>query len=241
MDYRIVYQIIFVLFANICFGQEVFDKDFEKRDHFIALGETSQEAGDHKKAIEYFNKALKYDSTSIEATFYIAVSYFRLDEHQEVIKIASKVLDTTSDYAGFYDLRGRCYTSIGEWEKGFKDMDKRISLGFKDGGTFYARGFCLFNLGFYDQAIFDFERAIEFDYKICESKEFIINAYLLQDKHLKAEVKIKEFLSIINTHNCDLPYKTLHKLQLWLRVTLNGRKMRQADFGLALHRPHLVS
>lgn len=213
---KTLYLLIPILLTHGLLGQEVYERDTVKRDNYLGIGETYQRVEDYKKSIEYFNKALMYDSTSIEVLFNLAVSYYRLSEYEETIKLTSKILDTTSVYAGIYDLRGSSYTSIAEWEKGYADLDKCISLGFGDGGTYYTRGFCLFNLGFYNQAISDFEKAIELNYKQCDSKEFIVNAYLIQNDHLNAEIKIKELLSSISDQNCDFPHEKIkfYKLEL---------------------------
>lgn len=217
MFQKLILGFLFAILMQNVFSQEgEYKEDTIKRNNYLGIGKTYQRAQDYRKSIEYFNKALKYDSTSIEAVFYLAVSHFRLDEHKEVIEIASRVLDTTSQFPSFYDLRGVSYVSIEEWERGFNDLDKCISLGYGDGGTFHARGFCLIHLGKYDQAIYDFERAIEFNHKACESKALIAFAYLSQDEFLIAEKKIEEFLLSTNEKNCNLSIEKIEYYKMKL-------------------------
>ena len=67
--------LFFVLMQQVISQERDYIKDTVKRNNFIAIGETYLRVQDYEKSIEYFNKALEYDSTSNHANYNLAISY----------------------------------------------------------------------------------------------------------------------------------------------------------------------
>lgn len=77
--------------------REVLDKQPNNRLALLNLGILSMKSGQFDKAIGRFQKLLELDSSDVLAQFYLGISYFESNEHENAHKIFNQIKAQTTD------------------------------------------------------------------------------------------------------------------------------------------------
>jgi tetratricopeptide (TPR) repeat protein len=91
------------------------------------LGMAYQNAGDHPKAVQSFERALELDSRLPRVGILLAFSYLPLGKYREAVPFLERALDTESD-TGIRVAAGEklveCYFALGDEERGLMAVQK---------------------------------------------------------------------------------------------------------------------
>ncbi len=129
---------------------------------------------DPKKAIEYFNNAIKLQPDYAAAYNSRGVAYGRdLGQYQRAIEDYNKVIRLKPDYAPAYNNRGNAYGKLGRHQRAIEDYSKAIRLKPDNAFAYGNRGAAYDLLGQYQRALEDYNEAIRLkldDAKIYNSR-----------------------------------------------------------------------
>lgn len=122
---------------------------------YYNLGLDEFEKENYAKAIEYYKKALVYDSDFAFAYDNIGISYRKLNKFDEAIAAYEKSLEI--DPYGTMPLQNIAvaYTYKEQYKKAIKAYERLAKLDSKNPEVFFGIG------NIYAQALFDYERALE--------------------------------------------------------------------------------
>ena len=117
--------------------------------------------GNYKLAIDDFSKAIKLDSSFVEAYCARSFSYLKMGNYQNAMKDANRMVELDSDNYESYYLRSEVCIKIRDYQNALKDCTKAIELNPQHYQTYSSRGLVYFNLGNYELALRDMNKAIE--------------------------------------------------------------------------------
>lgn len=93
------------------------------------LGEMLSEAGQHRQAVEYFNKGRFYDVfTTYQEHFFLAENYEKLGNLKEAINEFTEVVKLKPGYVDCYTHMARLFETVGEEDKSLEAYRKAIEL-----------------------------------------------------------------------------------------------------------------
>lgn len=150
----------------------------------IKKGIEQHDARDYKDAVETYNEALKMDSTSMSATYELALSYLALRDYKNASKFSTKVINSKDKelLIGAYGVKSE---SLAETDK----VDEAILLlenALRELGNNYYLHFNLalnyYKKGDLDKTILHVDNALNL--KKSQSGAYLLSAYALNDKKI---------------------------------------------------------
>jgi tetratricopeptide (TPR) repeat protein len=88
--------------------------------------------GNHKAAVQYFQKAISMDPNFSKAYFSQGISYGQLDQYPKAIAQINMALKLEPQNGMYYYGRGRVYLLWGDKAKAMEDFKKAAELGDED-------------------------------------------------------------------------------------------------------------
>jgi tetratricopeptide (TPR) repeat protein len=126
-----------------------------------ALGEKRYAAGDYKKAIGYFDQAIRLEPEV--AAFYFSRGNCRhqIRECAQAVDDYNQAIELESGRADYYYARGRCLSEGREFRSAIQNLTRAIRLAPLEPDYYHLRAECYHSMSEYDRAIKDFTRAIK--------------------------------------------------------------------------------
>lgn len=119
---------------------------------------------DPEKALERLHDIIATDPTLTDTYELAAHEYMRLRDYDKAAEFLTKVINQASvrgAKAFVYELRGFCYSMMGEHEKVIADASEAIRLDEDGSSSLTMRGAAWQALGDHTQAVADFTKAVE--------------------------------------------------------------------------------
>jgi tetratricopeptide (TPR) repeat protein len=101
-------------------------------DFWFNKGALLSTYGNHKAAVQYFQKAISMDPNFSKAYFSQGVSYGQLDQYPKAIAQINMALKIEPQNGMYYYGRGRVYLIWGDKAKAMADFKKAAELGDED-------------------------------------------------------------------------------------------------------------
>ena len=101
-------------------------------DFWFNKGALLSTYGNHKAAVQYFQKAISLDPNFSKAYFSQGVSYGQLDQYPKAIAQINMALKIEPQNGMYYYGRGRVYLIWGDKAKAMADFKKAAELGDED-------------------------------------------------------------------------------------------------------------
>ena len=157
---------------------ELAEKDFVKSielkiDHSNTcnLGVLNDKKGNHKKAIEFYNKSIEAYKENANAFHNRGLANYYLENFEKSIEDYTKVLEINPKRDGSLYKRAIAYQAIKKYDLAIKDFDKAEELGSKNEYLFLNRGICEIEKGDKKSGLRDLKKALELD---CAEAEGLI-------------------------------------------------------------------
>lgn len=123
---------------------------------FFYLAVSFQLLGHLKKALTYYEQALKCNPDFVIAYGNRGNTYLRLGEYEKAIEDYTRAIELDPKLTEAYSNRGLSYREIGEYEQVINDHTKAIELNSEDVESYYDRGIAYEASGKEERAITDF-------------------------------------------------------------------------------------
>ena len=127
---------------------------------FNQLGVTSSKSGDHKKAIEYFDKAIFLNPNNADYFVNRGNSYYFLKQYDQAIENYTEAIRLSPDYFLPHMNLGSVYDDLGKPEKAIENYNHAIELEPDNPVPYRNRGVTLLRIGEFERALPDLNRAI---------------------------------------------------------------------------------
>lgn len=135
------------------------------------LGVVLDKKGQHKKAIEFYNRSIDLKSDNPNAFYNRALANYYLENYQNSISDNTKAIELDSERHWAYYNRALSNQKINELELAIKDFDYAQKMGNEDKYLYFNRGFCKCEFGDLANGLIDLKQADKLDCK--EAKELI--------------------------------------------------------------------
>jgi tetratricopeptide (TPR) repeat protein len=119
------------------------------------------EKGEHVKAIENYDKAIKIKPDYAAAWLNKGASLGKLDRREEAIKCYDKALEINPDYTLAWHGKGASLANLDRREEAIKCYDKALEINPDYNLAWYGKGASLANLDRREEAIKCYDKALE--------------------------------------------------------------------------------
>lgn len=130
-------------------------------DQECEKGNDLSHVGNHKEAIEHFDKALVLNPKSINALLNRSIAYESLGEHKKALADLTTLLSISPNYVIAYVNRAWVHGRHKEFAEALEDCNKAILIDPKCAAALNNRASVYNDLGQYDKALDDSTRAID--------------------------------------------------------------------------------
>ncbi len=138
------------------------DRQARKR---LRKGYDHYKANRLKKALEELSLAIETDPQNVEAHFWRARTYIRLEQFDNAIADLKKVVDLDPRYSRAYDNLGWLFMRRNKYDQSLAHLNKSIELKPDNGWAHYMRGRVFFNKGDFQKAFENASAACKLGYK----------------------------------------------------------------------------
>ncbi len=140
------------------------EKSTAKTKEYFKQGDSLLQAGDFKKAVTEFSKALEFNPQYADAYLGRGDAYAGMEKAEEAIKDYSRYLELRPKDTFGYLKRASAYSFGGNCQKAIEDYDKVIKEFPKEANLYFSRGTCYELLNKKEQAVEDYKTAAELGY-----------------------------------------------------------------------------
>ncbi len=150
----------------------------------IVKGIEQHDAREYKQAVETYKEALKLDSTSMFATYELALTYLKLRDYENASVYSTKVIDSKDEklLIGAYGVKSESLAETGKPEEAIALLEEAL----KELGNDYYLHFNLalnyFKKEDLDKTIYHVENALNLDK--FQSGAYLLSAHALSDKQM---------------------------------------------------------
>ncbi len=176
-------------------------------DSDFVSGRLCQASGNFESAIEYYNKAIKFNPKFYEAYNNRGLAKDKLGKFQDAINDYNETIRLNPKSYRAYNNRGLAKHNMNNLQDAISDYNVVIRLNPKYWVAYINRGFSKNNLGYFQDAISDYNMAIRLNPK----------SYEAYHNRGVAKHKLGEFQDAINDYNVAI------KLNPEYWVTYNNR------------------
>jgi tetratricopeptide (TPR) repeat protein len=180
-------------------GGPSFEVDLDKPvlSH-IRRGMNFLRAGDHDRALEEFDQAIKLDARSSMAFLGRAQVHSEKRKHDLAIRDADQAIKLFPSNAAAYLALGTAYINKYDHRRAIESLDQAIKLDPTCSFSFMNRGEAYELKGDHDRAIADFNRVIDFDPPPADASRLVSRgyAYLMTREYEKAMVDLNKALKL---------------------------------------------
>ena len=164
--YGIKEQQLFNDFAGfaLCNAHDKPYDEFTAEDYFY-FGLTFHQQREYKKAIDYYDKIIKYDLKDTSVYYNRGNAKYNLKDLEGAISDYDKAIEYNPKFASAYYNRGGAKKALGDFEGAISDYDKAIEYNPKFADAYNNRGNAKRNLDDFEGAISDYDKAIEYNPK----------------------------------------------------------------------------
>ncbi len=128
-----------------------------------------QSLGNHDRAVQDFDEALRLDPKNFFAYFNRGGSHNANGEFDRAIADYDEAIRRGLKYAGAYNERGLAYYNKGDEDRALRDFDEAIRLDPKIAIAYRNRGTLYSNRGEYGRAVRDLDEAIRLDPRLTQA------------------------------------------------------------------------
>jgi tetratricopeptide (TPR) repeat protein len=146
----------------------------------------------YSQALLIIDLILGQDEYNIEFNNLKANLHYKLQEHEEAIKIYGRLINLLPSSAETYVARGLAYHAIGDHNHSLADFNAAIELEPTNGYRFASRAFIKDAIGDLEGALEDYNKAIDLDPKDAIS---LNNRGLIEEKLGKMHLAKESFAS----------------------------------------------
>ncbi|MEM8722985.1 MAG: tetratricopeptide repeat protein, partial [Cyanobacteria bacterium P01_G01_bin.39] len=138
------------------------DLDQHSRDtnDLVNQGVEAGKAGDIKKALELFERAIEIDPNDDETWFNRGVALGELGRLEEELASYDRAIEIKPDYDSAWFNRGNALFYLGGLEEALASYERTVEIDPNDDETWYNRGVALGELGRLEEALASYDRAI---------------------------------------------------------------------------------
>ncbi len=127
---------------------------------FLAAEIGSHEKNDYKKALTYFEEAVKKNPRYVEAYFYIGLCNSKLEHYVEAIDAFNQAIRIKPDYAEAHNNLGLAYVKLGRYTEAIAAYKQAIRIKPDFSEAHDMLGMAYYKLGRYREAIDAYKQAI---------------------------------------------------------------------------------
>ncbi len=138
-------------------------KDRLAEYHLYGRAVAEAQAGNYKAAIERFSQVLAQDPQHVLSHYYLAVSYFHVDNLDDAVKELRRTLELSPSYVPAGELLGTIWLKKGDYERAQEQFQQLLKVAPRDYGANYNLGLLATRKGQYQQAIRYLHAAVEAD------------------------------------------------------------------------------
>ncbi len=218
-------------------------------DSLTVEGIALHDAGKYREAVRKFEQALRLNPNNTFAWYEMGNSYQALQEYQEALKCADKVIGGKGDLlAEAYALKGNTFDLMGKKEQAVQTYREGISRGKPSNMLHFNLGITLMGQEKYEEAATEFVNSLKIDFSHTSSHYGLGMAYsttsskvktllplyyflLLENKGQRAKTALK---TIRNTAQTQLEKTSEGFIQINLPATSDD-EFRTTETALALH------
>lgn len=129
---------------------------------FNNRGSVFHNEGNHERAIEYYNEALKLNKTDAEIYTNRGNAYFKIKKFTEALNDYNAALAIKPDYIFAFSNRGSLYGTMGKFELAIDDLTRVIKKDPSYKSAYPNRATAYLEFGKYNEAIADYSKFLEF-------------------------------------------------------------------------------
>lgn len=184
-------------------AKAVFEKAIELKPTFSWFyddyGAALAYLGEHEKAIEQFDKSIKMDSSSKEASYaygFRAFSKYCIGQEDDAIKDATAALKIEPENIYALDSRAKSYNAIDQFDKAIDDASLAISINKDSIFAYVNRATSYINKGEFDKALLDAKKAISLKKENWFAMEVLAGCYFAQKDYTSAESLIRKCIAV---------------------------------------------
>jgi tetratricopeptide (TPR) repeat protein len=150
-------------------------------EKLIRQGVSLHDKGQYKEAIEFYEKALTENPSSMSAVYEMSLSYLQLKDYSKALNLSSRVIT-----AGFqpllmdaYIVKGTALANMDKMDDAIKTLNEAVVRCGNEYLLHFNLGLCYFNNKNNPMAISHLRKAIEID--ATHSSAFLLYGYALND------------------------------------------------------------
>lgn len=151
--------ILFILAFQNQYAQTIQHKDSAILQQYISEGLKNYKSGDYKNALEYFNNAIKLDSTKSIYYCYRSDTKKLISDYNGGIADADKAITLAPLSDNGYAAKANSEFNLYYFEKALVNYTKAINLNPKNSKRYVFRGYCYYELGKFKEALADYDIA----------------------------------------------------------------------------------
>ncbi|MCU0238424.1 MAG: tetratricopeptide repeat protein [Pyrinomonadaceae bacterium] len=152
----ILILLLFITSSSVLLAQTNDSQEFTK------IGFSHFQSGQHEKAIEFFDKAIKLNPQAFDATYYRGISKLVLRKPLEAISDFNTIIAKFPNAKGIeetYQLRGTAYYFLNLTDKALENFEKAISINPNHAESYHGRANVLSDKGENEKALADYNKA----------------------------------------------------------------------------------
>jgi tetratricopeptide (TPR) repeat protein len=134
-------------------------------DYFLKDANAYYYAGQYGRALELYDRILKFHETEVAALYNKGVLFDALGNYQEALVWFNKVLEVDPENFKALYSKGTAFLKLGIYQESLIWFDKALGIDSKYADAFNNEGEALVNLVMYQKALVSFDRALELDPK----------------------------------------------------------------------------
>ena len=157
--------------------QSVQETNYIRAIAFSYRGAAYYQKGDHNRAIQDFDQALRLNPNYAEAFSNRGNVYNDKGNYDQAIQDFDQALGLSPNLAYAYNGRGNAYNDKGNYDRAIQDFDQALRLSPNYAYAFNGRGTAYSGKGNYDRAIQDFDQALRLSANYVEALYNRGNAY----------------------------------------------------------------
>ncbi len=129
----------------------------------LEIGQVYHEAGEYRKALVWYARAMKMGHERTECLYSMGVTQYYRDRYAMSVTLFTKVIDNTPDYFDALMFRAYARKECGDIEGAKADFDRASALAPDSPRAFYGRGRMFADEEMNEEAVADFTAAIRLD------------------------------------------------------------------------------
>ncbi len=157
----LTYRRNFVWKSQMTMWEDVADKAPGKARAYKGIGFEYEKAGDFKKALEAYQRAIELHPSYDEVYYNMANIYIEQKKFDLAMAMFDRAIEIKANYAMAYHNRALLYAMIGENDKAIHDLDKAIALRPDYTLAYRNRGYYYSLKKNYERSVVDYDRALE--------------------------------------------------------------------------------